>query len=134
MILRPLNHPMPEHRIQLRRAWVSEGDGPPRRLDLPFSESQRELPGRIARVFNRPRIDDGEEILSLEFLSIPGLLAAHLNGQDLNFPKISGGSWIVPVPDLRARANRLVLTIDSAEARLSDAWGQIALVIRRADP
>ena len=122
---------MTEHRIQLRRAWEAGDAGRPTRLDLPARWGQEAIPTRIARRFNPPRIEAAVEILSLEFASVPGLLAASLNDRDLGGPGAGEDPWVVGLTDLKPFGNRLILTLDAEAARRSDEWGRIAILIHR---
>ena len=122
---------MTEHRIQLRRAWDAGDAGRPTRLDLPARWGLDPIPRRIARRFNRPRIDEAVEVLRLEFASVPGLIAVSLNDHDLGAPGEGEDPWVVGLADLKPFGNRLVLTLDAEAARRSEEWGRIALLIRR---
>lgn len=118
---------MTEHRIHLRRAWDADR---PTRLDLPARWGLDPIPRRIARRFNRPRIDDAVEVLSLEFAEVPGLIAASLNDRDLGSPPDGEDPWVVPLTGLEPSGNLLVLTLDAEQARRSEDWGRISLLIR----
>lgn len=120
---------MIEHRIQLRRAWEAGDPGRTARLDLPACWGVDTIPPRIARRFNRPSIDETVEAVSLEFASVPGLIAVSLNDHDLGSPPEGEDPWVVGLAQLKPSGNCLVLTLDAEAARGSQAWGRIALLI-----
>jgi hypothetical protein len=124
---------MTEHRIHLRRAW--DDDSPHRtRIDLPTRWAEAAIPARIARSFNAPSGTDPGDIVSLEFAVVPGLISATLNDRALGLVREGGGPVVARLTELRPFGNRLVLTLDAAEARAAESWGEIALVIRCAGP
>ena len=124
---------MPEHLIQLRRAWdahLRRGEAEEvRRVDLPTAWPA-DLPGpvRLARAFRRPPLDPGHESLALRLESVPGLRAVRLNDAQLPLP--AAGALEYALADSLPPRNVLRLELDPAAAAVEPAWGKVALVIR----
>jgi hypothetical protein len=122
---------MPEHAIQLRKAWLERPRlSHPRRLDLPLpSPPDRIL--HITRAFGRPPIDPARETLSLRLQDIPGLSAVLLNAQVLWQGPADANTNTLNLalpPDLPAR-NLLELQITPCSQHATTPWGRIALVV-----
>jgi hypothetical protein len=128
---------MADHRIRLRGAWdriirladreVSTSVNLP--IDWPLEPA---VPFRLERGFGRPPLDPLSESLSLEFLGVPGLVAARIDDRPLDLTPGGVADWLVPLTwPLRPR-NRLVLEIDPglAQSEFQRAgWGKISLLI-----
>jgi hypothetical protein len=127
----PTNRPaMPEHAIQLRRAWDYQANGATRRVDLPTSWGDRPVTFRLARSFRRPPIDTEFECLTLRLGDVAGLRAVWLNGQELPIEPGATHFELELSPDLPGR-NRIELEVVPVLGMGPDApWGSIALVIR----
>lgn len=129
---------MNEHFIRLRRGWEVVSVDPPRRVDLPIVWPE-DFPRSIVlrRRFQTPRIDAERETLVLRFEAIAGTVSLRLNGQVItpsSPPPTTIREWIWETP--RPGGNVLEIDVDlgghsEADARRSEPWGGIALVVRR---
>jgi len=120
---------MPEHRIQLRRAWDSKKGGIAARADLPATWSEGEAPDRLARRFQRPSGLGPGDSLALEFDAVEGLRGASLNGVDIG-PIPTESMWEAPITDHGARGYQITLDLEPSRVPIATEWGRIALVIR----
>ncbi len=126
---------MPEHRIRLRGAWdwhAREGEiEVVRRLDLPTDWPVGVVsPFRLIRRFGRPPFDPSAESARLEFVGVPGLVAARLNGQVLAGLPAGAADWSVRLSGPLLTRNALVLEVDLGPGPPPEGpWGSIALVI-----
>lgn len=121
---------MPEHAIQLRRAWEAEIDGQTSRLDLPITWGSAPPPPRLRRRFNRPTIDPAREAISLRFESCAGVHGLTLNGRDLAQPIDDDAVSELECGPLLPMGNCLELILEPDAVPRSIPWGRIALVIR----
>lgn len=130
---------MSEHVIRLRGPWEclgvgKPGDLPPR-VTLPMSWPAWSVgiaQVRLARAFGLPTFDRGREAVDLQMVGVPGVVAARLNGLELDAPPGGADGWLVRVDGLLRPRNQLVLDVDPARVS-EDEWGAIALVIRPTD-
>ncbi len=117
---------MPEHPIQLRRAWLGLFGDDLRKVDLPETWDGP-IPDRLSRSFHRPTIAADDELF-LRVEAVAGVVRILLNGQDLPIEGRSGADF--PIEKLGIARNELVLTLAPAIIPRGAAWGRIALVIR----
>jgi hypothetical protein len=123
---------MPEHAIQLRRAWEipPTGGDAPARVDLPIVWDDPALvPPRLARNFRRPPLEAGRDRLVVRLDAVPGLRAVWLNDRELARPGPAADRIEVPLDAAAPGRNRLVLEIDPDGIEPGADWGRIALVI-----
>ena len=128
---------MPEHRIRLAGAWElfapGRGADVARRLNLPTTwPSELAGPLRILRRFGSPPIDPAIEVISLEFLGVPGLRRIDLNGVEFPGPPAGSVDWVVPLDGPLLARNTLILDVaiePPGRVERLEGWGSIALVI-----
>lgn len=134
---------MSEHWIRLRGGWEwsdpAHPDVPARRVTLPVARSA-DFAGsiRLSRWFHAPPVDPASEEVVVHLDDVPGLRGVWLNDRPIAGAPTAAQPLILPLHDLLATRNRLVL---EAEHPASDSdtsppapWGAIALIIRsRAD-
>lgn len=126
---------MPEHLIQLRKAWdatyVASGVETTRRLDLPTTWSVGcALPARLTRRFQAPRIEPETERLSLRLTAVEGVTAIRLDDEVLAHLGLGQTMTEITLDLSGGTGHGLALELDPGRLPIQvEEWGRIALVI-----